>query len=122
MDERPSFAVGHISLNVNDVETEMAFYKDHGLREIVNRENFGILELRGGTHLILNAANESEPASSQAPFDLMTDDIDATHQQFVARGDQASEIEHGSIHSSFTVQGPSGYSLRVTSSHVAGPV
>ena len=122
MDERPTFAVGHISLNVHDVESEMEFYKDHGLREIVNRENFGILELRGGTHLILNAANESKPASTQAPFDLMTDDIDASHRKFVGRGDQASEIEHGSIHSSFTVQGPSCYSLRVTSSHVAGPV
>ncbi|MXW54253.1 MAG: VOC family protein [Gammaproteobacteria bacterium] len=122
MDSRPSFAVGHIQLRVNDVGAEMAFYLDHGLREIVNRKDFGILELRGGTHLVLNPVNESEPATTQAPFDLMADDIDAAHARFVKRGDQASDIEHGNIHSSFTVQGPSGYSLRVTSSHVAGPV
>ncbi|MCY3883918.1 MAG: VOC family protein [Gammaproteobacteria bacterium] len=122
MDNRPSFAVGHIQLRVNDVEAEMAFYTDHGLREIVNRKNFGILELRGGTHLVLNHVDESEPATTVAPFDLMADDINAAHTRFVERGDQTSDIEHGSIHSSFTVQGPSGYSLRVTSSHVAGPV
>ena len=122
MDDRPSFAVGHISLNVHDVKTEMTFYTEHGLREILNREDFGILELRGGTHLVLRTASESAPVSNQAPFDLMTDDINATHKRFVDRGDSATEIEHGNIHSSFTVQGPSGYSLRVTSSHVAGPV
>lgn len=122
MDNRPSFAVGHIQLRVKDVEAEMAFYTDHGLREIVNRENFGILELRGGTHLVLNPISESDPATTAAPFDLMADDIDLAHARFVERGDQATDIEHGSIHSSFIVQGPSGYSLRVTSSHVAGPV
>lgn len=122
MEDRPSFAVGHIQLRVSDVEAEMAFYLDHGLREIVNRKDFGILELRGGTHLVLNPVKESEVATTQAPFDLMTEDIDRAHARFVERGDQASDIEHGSIHSSFTVQGPSGYSLRVTSSHVAGPV
>ena len=122
MDKRPSFAVGHIQLRVNDVGSEMAFYVDHGLREILNREDFGILELRGGTHLVLNPVNDTELATTQAPFDLMTDDIDAAHARFVKRGDHASDIEHGRIHSSFTVQGPSGYSLRVTSSHVAGPV
>ena len=68
MDSRPSFAVGHISLRVNDVEAEMAFYLDHGLREIVNRKDFGILELRGGTHLVLNPVKDSEPATISSTF------------------------------------------------------
>ena len=122
MDERPTFAVGHIRLRVQDVSAEMAFYTDHGLREIVNRENMGILELRGGTHLIVSVTENSDQVTTEAPFDLMTDDIDDAYAKCVKRGDKTTDIEHGSIHSSFTVEGPSGYSLRVTSSHVAGPV
>ncbi len=122
MDERPSFAVGHISLRVRDVEAEMSFYIDHGLREIVNRKDFGILELRGGTHLVLRTAEDEDQVASQAPFDLMADDIDATYAKFKDRGCKTSGMERGSIHSSFTVEAPSGYELQVTSSHVAGPV
>ena len=122
MDERPAFAVGHIRLEVLDVSAEMAFYTEYGMREIVNREDFGILELRGGTHLILTPTEQSSLDGELAPFDLMVDDIDSIHQEFVTAGLRATEIERGRIHSSFDVQAPSGYQVHITSSHVAGAV
>ena len=51
IDGRPRLAVGHVSLEVEDVGEACAFFVHHGMRHIFRGENFGVLELRGGTHL-----------------------------------------------------------------------
>ena len=122
MEERPAVAVGHIRLDVHDVSAEMKFFTQHGMREVLNRPDFGILELRGGTHLILNEDKEKSMDGAEAPFDLMVDDIDDAHAKFTNDGVKATDITRGSIHSSFSVEAPSGYSLHITSSHAIGPV
>ena len=121
-DQRPVFAVGHMRMAVDDVAEAYGFFVRHGMREILERPDFGILELRGGTHLILSKSDEPIEAGTRAPFDLMVDDVDAVHQRFEADGVDATPIERGSIHDSFTVNGPSGYRIPVNSSHVAGVV
>ena len=121
-DPRPDVAVGHIHLNVNDVATEFSFFVGHGMREILNRDNFAILELRGGTHLILQKSEKQVETGLRTPFDLMVDDIDAAHSKYVKNGLSTTPIERGSIHDSFTVTTPTGYVIPVNSSHVAGPV
>lgn len=121
-DDRPVFALGHQRLAVADVEEARAFFVRHGLREVFKRDAFAILELRGGTHLILEAAETPIAEGERAPFDLMTDDVDAAHARFEADGVEVSAIERGSIHDSFTVRGPSGYDIPVNSSHVVGVV
>ena len=121
-DDRPVFALGHQRLAVADVEEARAFFVRHGLREVFKRETFAILELRGGTHLILESAETPIAEGERTPFDLMTDDVDAAHARFKADGVQVSAIERGSIHDSFTVRGPSGYEIPVNSSHVVGVV
>ena len=121
-DERPALAIGHMRMAVADVDAAYGFFVRHGMREILNRPDFAILELRGGTHLILTQTEEEIPAGQRAPFDLMVDDVDAAHRRFVADGVEATAIERGRIHDSFSVTGPSGYTIPINSSHVAGVV
>ena len=55
-----------------------------------------------------------------APIDLMVDDLEATHAFCAAEGFDPSEITSGSIHSSFYLDRPDGYRIKVTSSHTGG--
>ncbi len=121
-DLRPTFAIGHARLAVDDVAAAYGFFVRHGMRGILERSNFAILELRGGTHLILNEAEAPAPDGERTPFDLMVDNIDEAHRRFVEDGVDATAIERGSIHDSFSVKGPSGYTIPINSSHVAGVV
>ena len=58
------------------------------MREVETEENVSVLELRGGTHLIVL---KGDPAL-QASFDLMVDDLEATHAEWASRGLQVGEI------------------------------
>ena len=90
---RPVFAVGHLSMPVEDIHSAYGFFVRHGMRAILERDDFGILELRGGTHLILTKSDEAISEGKRAPFDLMVDDVDAVHAAFVADGVEATDIE-----------------------------
>ena len=52
-----------------------------------------------------------------ADFDLMVEDIEATHARLSSLGIEPSEIEPGAIHRSFTVRDPSGQVIKFNSSH-----
>lgn len=116
-DERPGVWVGHVKLATPDVPATRDFMLELGMRAIVDREDFAVLELRGGTHLILVRAKER--ASESAYFDLMVEDLKATHEQLQSLGLDPSAIEKGRIHSSFTVLSPSGHTVTLNSSHVS---
>ena len=60
VDKRPPVAVGHVSLHVKDVPKASAFMQVLGLRHVFENEKqtFAVLELRGGTHLILNKSRK----------------------------------------------------------------
>ena len=116
-DGRPRLAVGHVNLQVEDVGEACAFFVRHGMRDIFKGEDFGVLELRGGTHLVLSRAKEKIEPGRKAPFDLMVDDIDEAHAEFTSAGVTAAEITRGRIHDTFHIEGPSGYRFAVTSSH-----
>ncbi|NJN50424.1 MAG: hypothetical protein HC809_00105 [Gammaproteobacteria bacterium] len=83
-DGRPSMSVGHVVLKVPDPGVSLAFFLTLGLRQIAATPDVGIAELRGGTHLIL--LRSDAPAAGAAPFDLMVDDIDATHAALRSAG------------------------------------
>ena len=116
-DARPRLAVGHVKLEVEDVGDACAFFVRHGMRHIFEGEDFGVLELRGGTHLVLSRAGGAIEPGRDAPFDLMVDDIDAAHAEFTQAGTTATGITRGRIHDTFHIDGPSGWRLAVTSSH-----
>ncbi len=121
-DECPVFAIGHVRLPVEDIGTAHDFFVRHGLRSILNKPKLAILELRGGTHLLLTRAEQPIADGAKAPFDLMADDVDQVWQRFVDHGVHATAIERGDIHDLFHVTGPSGYWIRISSSHAVGPV
>ena len=117
MDGRPRLAVGHVSLEVEDVADAYGFFVRHGMRDIFKGENFGVLELRGGTHLVLSRAKATIEPGRKAPFDLMVDDIDEARAEFTSAGVTTTDISRGRIHDTFHIEGPSGYRFAVTSSH-----
>jgi rhodanese-related sulfurtransferase/catechol 2,3-dioxygenase-like lactoylglutathione lyase family enzyme len=121
-DERPALAVGHVRMVVRDLDAGRAFFTALGLRDVEADATIAILELRGGTHLLLFAATKEMPASAQAPFDLMVDDLDATHAALIGAGLEPGPIERGRFHDHFAISMPGGGKLTVNSSHVVGPV
>ena len=113
----PPVAVGHVSMEVNHVGPAVDWFAAMGLRTVATRESFAVLELRGGTHLVLRRTDQEVAAGTLAPIDLMVDDLDATRDACAGRGLAPGEITEGSVHRSFHVAGPDGYSVKITSSH-----
>ena len=119
---RPPVAIGHVSLRVTDVPQATKYFVTLGLRLIHQTQTIAVLELRGGTHLVLRPTPEPIQPGAKAPFDLMVDDIGKARQEYGAVGMNPSEIETGMVHRWFTLVGPDGYELTVTSSHTSGRV
>ena len=116
-DLRPPVWIGHITMQTRSIAESNEFMLELGMRAIVDGEGFAVLELRGGTHLVLLPAEGA--LSGPAPFDLMVEDLDATHQDLAARGLAPSEISRGDIHDSFTIRDPSGLDVTFNSTHVS---
>jgi len=116
-DTRPPVAIGHVRIEVEDVTVATDAFARLGLRRIFDGDNFAVMELRGGTHLVVRRAAGPVAAGTPAPFDLMVDDIDAAKEGYKAAGFKASRTKRGSIHDSFEVDFPSGYRLTINSSH-----
>jgi catechol 2,3-dioxygenase-like lactoylglutathione lyase family enzyme len=119
MDERPPVWIGHALLSVTDLDASTAFWSSVGMRVVETNAAVSVLELRGGTHLVLVPG---VPSPGEAPFDLMVEDLDVTHDVWSAHGIETSPIERGRIHDSFVARDPDGYAVTVNSSHVVGIV
>lgn len=115
-DERPPLWVGHVTLRTPVMEESEAFMAQIGMRKVDGGKDVAILELRGGTHLVLLRDSEAEPG--EAGFDLMVEDVDDSWKRFNDRGVQLTEIERGRIHDSFVITEPGGNTIVVNSSHV----
>ncbi len=120
IDQRPPVAVGHVRLTVSNVGAAARWFEMVGLRPIVTRDELAVLELRGGTHVVVRQAEEPPAPGTRAPFDLMVDDVDATHRDYAEKGLSPSSISRGRIHDSFEVAGPDGWAFTVNSSHASG--
>lgn len=73
----PPLAIGHLSLTVADLEASYRFYADLGLRTFDKDGAMAILELRGGTHLLLFQRGGAADGPSEGPFDAAkADNID----------------------------------------------
>ena len=120
MESRPPVWIGHAVLTVADLGRSADFWRTVGMREIERNEHVAVLELRGGTHLVLVPGTSS--TSSDVSFDLMVEDLEATHAEWSRCGLDVSPIERGRIHSSFVLRDPDGYRVTVNNSHVVGAV
>ena len=120
IDQRPPVAVGHVRLNVVDVGAAARWLETVGLRPIVTRNELAVLELRGGTHVVVRQAEPPPKPGTGAPFDLMVDDVDAAHRDYAKKGLSPSDIRRGRIHDSFDLPGPAGWTFTVNSTHASG--
>jgi hypothetical protein len=120
IDQRPPVAVGHVRLPATDVAAAARWLETVGLRPIFADAGLAVLELRGGTHVVVRNTERPPKPGSAAPFDLMVDDIEAARRDYAAKGLGPSDISRGRIHDSFHLTGPDGYDFTVTSSHAGG--
>ncbi len=119
-DRRPSVWVGHVFMETNQLEATLEFLKLIGMRLVGRFEKLAVLELRGGTHLVLKSVTES--ITSEVSFDLMVEDLEAQHQDLAEHSYNPSPIQEGKIHNAFEVIEPGGNKIRFNSSHVVGIV
>jgi len=119
-EQRPPLSVAHVALETDRMEESAHFMRTIGMRPIFQGPEVSVFELRGGTHLILMLKREIVAGS--APFDLMVDDLRATHRRFTSLGLAPSAIESRSAidHEVFTVREPAGHVVTFFSSHASG--
>ncbi len=116
-DTRPRFGIGHVMLDAADVSELSSFYTRIGMRLVVDTGRFAILELRGGTHIVLQPG-----AAGGSTLDLIVDDIDDTRAVLESVGARPGTITRGSPHDRFIATDPEGNTLVVASDHAIGPV
>src|SRR5258708_23710343 len=96
--DKPQVAVGHVSLTVSNIEASHQFFVDAGLRPFAKDKEIAILEMAGGTHLILlpRGGPDAGPNQTQS-LDLMIagrtlDELTAYRSRLTAKGVAASPI------------------------------
>lgn len=116
-ERRPRFGIGHMSITAKDVDVMTNFYNAIGMRLVVNMGRMSIVELRGGTHLIIQSGE-----SGVASLDLIVDDIDETRDVLEVNGASPSVIQRGNPHDRFVATDPEGNTLVINSDHSIGVV
>ncbi|HEY2049290.1 MAG TPA: VOC family protein [Caulobacteraceae bacterium] len=132
---KPPVGVGHMTLTVADVETSHRFYTTLGLRVVGKRDDMSILELRGGTHLLLfQRGGPSSGSEVESPFeqaqasaiDLMIEgrtfeDLDAYRTALIAGGVEPDPISDKRFfgHYIFKARDPDGNEVTVSTSHAS---
>ena len=119
-DQRPPVWVGHVVLESNRLAESAQFMHTIGMRPIYEGPSVAIFELRGGTHLII--IPKTDVAGGDAKFDLMVEDLHATHRRFTELGLAPSLIEAvpDIDHERFQVREPAGHLITFFSNHVSG--
>jgi catechol 2,3-dioxygenase-like lactoylglutathione lyase family enzyme len=135
----PAAALGHFVLKVSHIETSYQFYAKLGLRPFGIFPDLAIIELRGGTHILLFTKNEGLPDSLSAshlgqrgaPFnerlDLMIDgksrdNLELYRATLVEKGLSVEEIARDQLfgHDYFQLHDPDGNGITVYTSHTGG--
>ena len=116
-DPRPSVWVGHIELATNSLDASEEFMIKIGMRPLFRNDDVAILELRGGTHIVLSSNDDFEPGL--ADFDLMVEDIEMTHKHLTSLELNPTPIQRGRIHDTFHITEPAGNTILFNSTHVS---
>ena len=119
-DLRPPLWIGHVALETDRLEESARFMLTIGMWAVHQGSEVAIFELRGGTHLVLIAKSEIVPGD--APFDLMVEDLRATHHRLTSLGLAPSPIEAMSSidHEIFRIREPAGHLITFYSNHSSG--
>ena len=136
MDSLPAAALGHFVMKVANLGASYQFYADLGLRQIGIFPDVAIIELRGGTHILLVPENDEAPfpltsshlgqrsAFFNEHLDLMINgktrgDLEAYRAMLLKNGIPAGEIvqERFFGHDYFPVTDPDGHGITVYTTH-----
>ena len=118
-DEKPALAVAHINVDVSDLKQASDYYGKLGMRAVHLDKTISVLELRGGTRLVVRPTDKSIVPGSKAPFTLMVDDLVAVRERWSADGLNPSDVTSGRIHNSFCITDPSGYEITIKKYHTS---
>jgi len=129
-------AVAHLVLKVADLKSSCQFYSKLGLPPFAADDKVAIIELRGGTHLLLLSVDEpageeiAESLTGQfhkrfsEQFDLMIegkglDELKKYRLELLSRGIAAGEISDETFfgHHLFCIKDPDGNGITVYTSH-----
>jgi catechol 2,3-dioxygenase-like lactoylglutathione lyase family enzyme len=129
-------AVGHLVFKVADLKSSCQFYSNLGLPPFAIDQEIAIIELRGGTHLILLAVDElageglAESVTGQfhkrlsEQFDLMIkgkglNELKKYRSELISRGIAAGEIPDETFfgHHLFCIKDPDGNGITIYTSH-----
>jgi catechol-2,3-dioxygenase len=132
----PELAVAHLVFKVADLKSSCQFYSNLGLSPFALDEKVAIIELRGGTHLLLLEGDQlagedmAESVTGQfhkrlsEQFDLMIkgkglDDLKEYRLELISRGIAAGEIPDEMFfgHHLFCIKDPDGNGITIYSSH-----
>ena len=137
MDSLPAAALGHFVMKVANLDVSYQFYAALGLRPIGIFPDVAIIELRGGTHILLFPENAEAPFSltpsrlgQRTAFfnehlDLLINgktraDLEAYRalllKNGIAAGEVAQEVFFG--HNYFQLADPDAHGITVYTSHV----
>ncbi len=119
-ESKPGIWIGHVAIAADDLSVSYDFYRSLGLRSVVQNERIGVLELAGGTHLVLVPRGQDGGLGLAPSVDLMVDDVDAAREAWAAH--DPSEIRAGGVHRTFRFHDPAGNEIAVHDSHVTGVV
>ena len=129
-------AVGHLAFKVADLESSCQFYAKIGIPPFAIEEKVAIIELRGGTHLLLFEVDQlagegmAESLTGQfherfaERFDLMIkgkslDELQEYRLELISRGIAAGEIPDETFfgHHLFCIKDPDGNGITIYTSH-----
>ena len=121
-DPRPSIAIGHVTLRVADVARATKFYTELGLRPVMQNPSMAILELRGGTHLMLFKAKRAPRVGRVGSFDFMVDEVETLRTRLARSGVETTEPADDEVsgHRWFQARDPDGHLLNIYSDHTQG--
>jgi catechol 2,3-dioxygenase-like lactoylglutathione lyase family enzyme len=132
----PELAVGHVVFKVADLKRSCQFYSNLGLPPFAIDEEAAIIELRGGTHLLLLEVDQlagegvAESLTGQfhrrfsEQFDLMIkgkglNELKKYRLELISRGIAAGEIPDETFfgHHLFCIKDPDGNGITIYTSH-----
>jgi catechol 2,3-dioxygenase-like lactoylglutathione lyase family enzyme len=135
-DTLPAAAFGHFVMKVSDINISYQFYTKLGLRPCGMYPDSAIIELRGGTHILLFNKNDDLPfslssshlgqrdASFSERLDLMIDgksrsDLELYRTTLLRKGLSVDEIAQDQFfgHDYFQLADPDGNGITVYTSH-----
>jgi catechol 2,3-dioxygenase-like lactoylglutathione lyase family enzyme len=136
MDNLPAAALGHFVMKVANLAASYQFYADLGLRQVGMFPDAAIIEIRGGTHILLVPENDKATSSLTsgrlgqrgAFFDEQLDllingktrgDLEAYRAMLLKNGITVGEIAQDKFfgHNYFQLADLDGHGITVYTSH-----